>query len=45
MTEPRPDDDDELDDDVKNDPVPEPAEPEPEDDAGVTDEPPTEGAT
>jgi hypothetical protein len=42
VTEPRPDDD-ELDDDVKNDPVPEPAEPESEDDAGVTDEPPTEG--
>ena len=36
--------DDELDDDVKNDPVPVlPDDPEPEDDAGVTDEPPTEG--
>jgi len=43
MTEPRPDDD-ELDPDVQTDPVPVlPDDPEPEDDASVTDEPPTEG--
>ncbi len=34
-------DDDELDPDVRNDPVPEPAEPEPEDDAETSPEPPT----